>query len=112
MRVNGLMMLNTLQIHQQQRSSMENTQFPIHERHRTVIHLSFHHENVQRVYFPRQIMLLNVPKHLRKQHSYFSADFAPKMSLHAPYCTMKYPSTTLGAMETRHSKVENKGKLY
>ncbi|GBM35595.1 hypothetical protein AVEN_255757-1 [Araneus ventricosus] len=46
----------------------------------------------------RQKMLLNVPKHLRKQHSHLSSDFAHKMSLHAPYCTMKYPSITPGTM--------------
>ncbi|GBO12163.1 hypothetical protein AVEN_14835-1 [Araneus ventricosus] len=38
----------------------------------------------------RQKMLLNVLKHPRKQHSHLSLDFAPKMSLHAPYCTTKY----------------------
>ncbi|GBN54287.1 hypothetical protein AVEN_43909-1 [Araneus ventricosus] len=59
----------------------------------------------------RQKMLLNVPKHLRKQHSHVSSNSAPKMSLHAPYCTTKYPSTTLGTMETRHRKDESKGRL-
>ncbi|GBM42594.1 hypothetical protein AVEN_183874-1 [Araneus ventricosus] len=39
-------------------------------------------------------MLLNVPKHLRRQHSQLSSGFATKMSLHAPYSIMKYPSTT------------------
>ncbi|GBM01294.1 hypothetical protein AVEN_170345-1 [Araneus ventricosus] len=61
---------------------------------------------------PRQKLLLNLPKHLRKQHSYLSSDFALKMSLHTPYYTVKYPSTTLGTMETRHGNVENKGRLY
>ncbi|GBM67805.1 hypothetical protein AVEN_216252-1 [Araneus ventricosus] len=84
--------------------------FPIHERHRTVIHLSFHLENGQRVYFTTE----NAPKCAKppgEQHSHLSSDFAPKMSLHAPYCAMKYPSTTHGIMETRHGNVENKGRL-
>ncbi|GBN61785.1 hypothetical protein AVEN_227600-1, partial [Araneus ventricosus] len=59
----------------------------------------------------RQKMLLNVLKHLRKQHSHLSLDFAPKMSLHAPYCTTKYPSTTLGTMATRHGNVGKKGQV-
>ncbi|GBM43846.1 hypothetical protein AVEN_166240-1 [Araneus ventricosus] len=38
----------------------------------------------------RQKILPNVPKHIRKQHSYLSSDFASEMSLHASYCTMYY----------------------
>ncbi|GBN38663.1 hypothetical protein AVEN_17118-1 [Araneus ventricosus] len=38
----------------------------------------------------RQKVLLNVPKHLRKQHSPLFSDFTPEMSLHCPYCTTKY----------------------
>ncbi|GBN35078.1 hypothetical protein AVEN_233725-1 [Araneus ventricosus] len=86
--------------------------FPIHERHPIVIHLRVYLENGPRVYPSRQKILLNVPKHLTKEHSHFSSDFAPKMSLHAPYCTMKYPSSTLGTMETRHGNVKYKGRLY
>ncbi|GBN97889.1 hypothetical protein AVEN_19206-1 [Araneus ventricosus] len=57
--------------------------FPIHERHPTMIHLSVHFENGQSL-LSRQKMLLNVLKHLRKQHSHLSSEFGPKLSLHAP----------------------------
>ncbi|GBM09683.1 hypothetical protein AVEN_186395-1 [Araneus ventricosus] len=85
--------------------------FPIHERHLTVFHLNVHLKMVRET-TSRQKMLLNVPKNLRKQHLHLSSDFASKMSLHAPYCTMKYPRTTLETMERRHGNVENKDRLY
>ncbi|GBN01982.1 hypothetical protein AVEN_166596-1 [Araneus ventricosus] len=85
--------------------------FLIYERHTTMIHLSVHLE-IFREFTSRQKMLLNGPKRLRKQRSHFSSDFPPEMSLHVPYCTMKYPSTTLGTMDTRHGNVENKSRLY
>ncbi|GBM15173.1 hypothetical protein AVEN_274894-1 [Araneus ventricosus] len=85
--------------------------FPIHERHPTVIHLSVHLENGQRVYF-KTGKAAYVPKHLMKQRSYFSSDSAPKMSFHAPCYTMKYPSTTFLTMKTRYGNVEHKGRLY
>ncbi|GBM00648.1 hypothetical protein AVEN_118000-1 [Araneus ventricosus] len=86
--------------------------FPIHERYPTVIHLSVQFENSQRDYFrtendakraqaPEETALTPVFR-LRTQDEF----------KYAPYCTMKYPSTTLLTMETRHGKVENKGRLY
>ncbi|GBL89129.1 hypothetical protein AVEN_255257-1 [Araneus ventricosus] len=71
--------------------------FPIHDQHSTVIHLSAHLENGHRVYFTTENEIF-LPKHLWKQHSHLSSVFAPKMSLNAPYCTMKYPSNTLGTL--------------
>ncbi|GBM43163.1 hypothetical protein AVEN_128488-1 [Araneus ventricosus] len=59
----------------------------------------------------RQKMLLNVSKHLKKQHSYLSLDFVPKMSFLAPYCTTKYPSTTLGTNGSKTWQRRKKGQV-
>ncbi|GBL81357.1 hypothetical protein AVEN_143662-1 [Araneus ventricosus] len=69
--------------------------FPIHERHFTVFHLSEYLENGQRVYFTAENAAQRAQAPEKTQHSHLSSNFAPNMSLPPPYCTMKYPSTTL-----------------
>ncbi|GBL77828.1 hypothetical protein AVEN_153022-1 [Araneus ventricosus] len=85
--------------------------FPIHERHPTVIHLSFQLENARRVYFTIEnaAQRAQTPEET-KVTSFFRLCTQDEFALTVLH--KKYPSTTLGTIETRHGNVENKVRLY
>ncbi|KAI6647771.1 hypothetical protein LOD99_8486 [Oopsacas minuta] len=76
--------------------------FPIHERYPTVVHLSVHLENGQRVYFTQD----SVHRQLEAQANLpllHSSNFAGKMTLPNPYSMSMFPSTTHGAIALKGS---------
>ncbi|GBO42860.1 hypothetical protein AVEN_275277-1 [Araneus ventricosus] len=82
--------------------------FPIHERHPTVIHLSVHLENGQRVYFTTE----NVLERVQVPPETTLTAFVKVMNLLALYCIIKCQNIILGMQEIRNGILENLVTLY
>jgi hypothetical protein len=80
--------------------------FPIHQRYPTVVHLSVHLENGQRIYFTAG----NLQQLQAAPHTTLTAFFHPCRQMHLPRCssTVMFLGTTHGMLRGNNSKGVNK----